>query len=273
MDCKDCQELVSAAVDNQLNKETFESFEEHVEGCSACRTEYELESITKSAVRTRVKMVPTPGVLLQRIAERLDQETALADDDRKRWWSDLLRWPVLRPTIAFSAAFVAVLLILNRSAGSNVIEQSLENYRAVVNGEMKPEETSGSPEILKSFFTGKTEFQVLVPEMKDCRLLGGLLGEYSGAPAAHVVYMHDTEIIYICQVCWETVLEGEALNLSSKAKDELQRTGWYTETRPDGYTIVLWTKGNTLCSAVAMMSEADLIACLTSANSAESTEW
>ena len=126
-------------------------------------------------------MVPTPGVLLQRIAERLDQEAASADDDRKRWWSDLLRWPVLRPTIAFGAALVAVLLILNRSAGSNVIEQSLENYRAVVNGEMKPEETSGSPEILKSFFTGKTGFQVLVPEMKGCRLLGGLLGEYSAA--------------------------------------------------------------------------------------------
>ncbi len=109
--------------------------------------------------------------------------------------------------------------------------------------------------------------------MKDCRLLGGLLDENSGAPAAHVVYMHDTEVIYICQVCWETVLKGEALNLPSTAIDELQRSGWYSETRPDGYTIVLWTKGNTLCSAVAMMSEADLIACLTSANSAESTEW
>jgi len=272
VNCKDCQALVSAAVDNQLSKVNFRSFEEHVEGCSPCRAEYELESLTKSVIRTRIKMVHTPGALQRRIADQLNQGAHSADGDKKRWWSNLLSWPILRPTIAFGVAFAAILLILSNPAGSNVVERSVENYRAVVNGEMKPEVASSSPEFLKSFFTGKTDFQVLVPEMKDCKLLGGLLGEYSGAPAAHVVYMHDSQVIYICQVCWETVLKGEALNLSSKAIDELQRTGWYTESSPDGYTIVLWTDGNTLCSAVAMMSKEDLIACLTS-NSSQSTGW
>jgi hypothetical protein len=130
VDCKDCQELVSAAVDNQLSKENLKSFEEHVveehvEGCSPCRAEHELESLTKSVIRTRIKMVHTPGALQRRIADQLNQGTLSVDGDKKRWWSNLLSWPILRPTIAFGVAFAAILLILSNPDGSNVIVSSV----------------------------------------------------------------------------------------------------------------------------------------------------
>ena len=107
--------------------------------------------------------------------------------------------------------------------------------------------------------------------MKDCILVGGVVNEYGGDKLAHVVYSRDNNVVYMCQACWERVQNGGKLNLPDEVKAELLRTGWYSRTLPDGGSVVLWTKGKTLCSAVARMSKEDLIACLTAAEISD--EW
>ena len=63
-------------------------------------------------------------------------------------------------------------------------------------------------------------------------------------------------------------MKGEKLSLPSAAKEELERTGWFTESEPDGRSIVLWEKGRTLCAAVARMNKEELISCLASDDNA-----
>lgn len=272
MNCKEFQELISAAVDCQLTEDELAAFKDHRVKCPPCRFEFEAEGATKLAIRTRAHRVRTPSHVALQIAEQLGREQS---GEHVPWLTEFFGRPLVKPAFGFALAFVAVLLLLRGSTsnspvtqagfGSNdVILQSLMNYRAVVDGKIKPQLASSEPAKLAGFFSDITDYSVHLPKMRDCRLVGGVQSEFAGTKLAHIMYKHDTEMVYIYQACWSTVMKGEKLCLPKEAKDELIRTGWFSATQPDGRTVVLWAKGRTLCAAVARMSKEDLITCLTS---------
>lgn len=282
MDCREYQDLISDAVDNRLKSEEMASFLAHGGKCPPCRYEYEIEIVTKSTVHSKAKMLRTPVGLIEYVAEQLERESRGATPLNAGWWDELLSYRAVKPALAFGLACILLILILNlprnpdvtsSAQSSDVITQSLSNYHSIVRGDIKPQVASSLPENLVSFFAGKTDFPVIVPKMKGCNLLGGTSNEYSGIKLAHVMYQHSGEVVYMYQACWETVMKGEKLNLSREAKDELQRTGWFTQSDPAGCTVVLWRKDRTLCAAVAHMDKDDLISCLTTGEGAGGTGW
>lgn len=288
MDCKEFQEHVTPAVDKRLTREEMDMFVEHADKCPECRNEFELESITKSLIRSRVRIQRTPTVVRERITDCLRnekpvQQISLGERLRLIWSSTYAR-----PAIAFAAGCLAVILLLRPSDNipndsrspiqasfvpGDVIQQSLANYAKVLNGEITPQESSDKPEVLAGFFGGKTDFQVLVPKMNRCNLLGGVLNEFAGIKLAHVVYKRESEIVYMYQACWEEVQKGDKLGLPGEVMAELKKAGWYSTTQPDGCSIVLWTNNNTLCSAVAHMPEDALIACVKGGDGSNQSPW
>ncbi len=278
MDCKEYYELVSSAVDNRLQQEEMATFLEHGRQCPPCRCEYESELVTKMVVKGKARMVRTPDALMKRIALELGNEQGASFPVTTRWWQQLFNRPYVKPALAFGVACIAVILLLKSPnvtspKSSDFIIQSLDNYNSVVKGDIKPQLASSVPENLLDFFTGKTDFPVILPKMKDCRLVGGVSNEYSGMMLAHVMYKLDADMICMSQTCWEKVVKGEKISLPQEVKDELQRTGWFTKSYSDGSTVVLWTKGRTLCAAVARMSKEDLIACLTEVENPGDRDW
>jgi anti-sigma factor RsiW len=272
VNCKEFQELISAAVDLELTDGELTAFREHSVKCLPCRFEYEAEAATKLLVRSRAKRMRTPSSVALQISEHIGREESVGRASRI---AELFSRPFAKPAIGFALALVTVLLLLRDSThvgsptqaafGSNdVILQSLMNHRAVLDGEIKPQLVSSEPAQLASFFSGITDYSVHLPNMKDCILIGGVQNEFAGTKLAHIVYQHDQQVVYIYQTCWATVKKGEKLHLPDDAKDELIRTGWFSATQPDGRSIVLWTRGRTLCAAVARMSKEDLFACVTS---------
>lgn len=288
MDCKKFQEHVTPAVDQRLTREEMDLFSEHAGKCPECRNEFELESITKSLIRSRVKMQRTPTDVVERISDCLRNEKPVQQISLGERLRLILSSTYTRPAIAFAVGCLAVILLLRPSNNTpdtppapilasfvpgDVIQQSLANYAKVLNGEITPQESSDKPEVLAGFFGGKTDFQVLVPKMKKCNLLGGVLNEFAGIKLAHVVYKHETEIVYMYQACWEEVQKGEKLGLPAEAMAELKKTGWYSATQPGGCSIVLWTNNRTLCSAVAHMPKDALIACLKDGDDSNQSPW
>jgi anti-sigma factor (TIGR02949 family) len=273
VDCKEFQGRVSAAVDNCLKKEEMDAMFDHAGACMECRYEYEIERATKSIVKSRALRVRAPEGLLRQITDQLEEISKANIVVPRRF--TLGTRSFLKPSIAFVVACVAVIILLNlqekntvqpsgeSSQTHDVMVQSFANYKGVVDGVIRPQLAASVPEQLMGFFTGKTEFPVLVPRMKNCTLVGGVVNEHCGAKLAHVVYTHNDDVIYVYQACWETVMKGEQLSLPDSIIQELQRTGWHSENFSGGHAIVLWTKGHTLCSAVARMPKEDLIACLT----------
>lgn len=272
MDCKSFQELISAAVDRQLTESESAAFAEHGRLCGPCRYEYVAEAATKSVVRLRARRERTPDHVVERVIARIGGGGLYWSP---QWLSEFFRRPYAKPAVGFAVALIAVILFLNGPrAGSpisqaslvpnDVILQSLLNHRAVLDGRIKPQLISSEPAQLESLFSQITDYSVHLPHMKNCRLVGGVQNEYDGTKLAHLVYQRDTDIVYVYQTCLATVLKGEKLRIPYQAKEALEHTGWFTESEPDGRTVVLWEKGRTLCVAVSRMSKDDLMACLTS---------
>ena len=272
MNCKEFLELISAAVDFRLTDGELTAFKDHSAKCPPCRFEYEAEAVTKLVIRSRARRVPTPAHIALQIAEQLGRERS---SSAMSWIAEVFKRPLVKPALGFALAFVVVLFLLRGSTSNNpsaeaafvsndVILQSLMNHRAVVDGEIKTQRGSNEPAQLASLFSGITDYSVHLPKMKDCRLVGGVQNEFAGTKLAHIVYEHNNEVVYIYQACWATVMKGEKLCVPDEAKAELNSTGWFSRTQPDGRTVVLWKKGRTLCAAVARMSKEDLIACLES---------
>lgn len=272
MDCRLFQELISAAVDHQLTDGEMAAFTEHERLCFPCRYEYEAEAATKFVVKLRARHQQTPDHVAQRVVGQVGRQGLYGGP---RWLSDFFRRPLVKPALGFALAFVAVLLFLNNPPSdssisqaslvpNDVILQSLLNHRAVLDGKIKPQVISSEPAQLESLFSQITDYSVHMPRMKNCRLVGGVQNEYDGTQLAHLVYERDTDIVYVYQTCLATVMKGDKLRIPYQAREALDQTGWFTESEPDGRTVILWKRGRTLCVAVSRMSKDDLMACLAS---------
>ncbi len=264
LECKDYRELITAAVDGELSTEEKLLLDTHLESCASCRSEYDVETSLKGLVKQRIRMVPTPSLILRRIVAALLGDQPVPSNS----WTDRLRLllarPLVRPALALAATAFVVYILFNRSGEVDVLRESVAIYEEVVSGAFPLQEASGQPAILRRFFAGRTTFPVIIPEMMDCTLLGGVLNDHPGGALAHVVYDHHAKKIYLYQTSWVNVERGEGSTVSSDIREELLRAGWCARISPEGHTVVLWHKGATLCVAVSDLSRDDLLMCLTS---------
>lgn len=275
MECRKYQEHITAAIDNALSESERERLEAHLTGCPECRRELEVEKLTRQFVKMRCKRREVPAHLMQSITSAVVADNP--GESRLSLWRRISASLYFRPALAFALAFIAIVAVLNTNRTPNapraieasllpandVIKQSLNNYMAVVRGEIKPQLTSEKEEHIRQFFAGKTDFPVLFPRMNGCKLIGGVLNSFAGKTLAHVVYTHHgSQLVYIYEACWQTVQSGSPLQLAPDVLQELESNGKFVLSQPDGYTLVMWKEDSTLCSAVAQMDEATLLACL-----------
>jgi anti-sigma factor (TIGR02949 family) len=282
VNCSEFQERISSAADRYLSPREQEEFDRHADRCPPCRREFEMEVATKLVLRRRAHMVSVPPGLQQTILSRIRRETGSGIVKGEWWLSAHRRRHLVGPTLAFALAALGIALVVDRdstppdigfpfSAASlgpdDVIGQSLRNFHGVLSGEIRPQLMSSSAEDLRRFFNGRTEFPVVVPDVREWKLVGGGMDEHRGSTLVHLVYECEGEYVYVYQACWNTVLTGKSLHLSPGATADLVRSGWFTRHGPRGDAVVAWTRGGALCVAVAHMDQDHLLRCLQSGDS------
>ena len=268
VDCREFLELISEAVDDRLRSDLKLQFTHHASACLPCRTEYEMDQITKSVVRTSVRRKEVPhDVYYAVLAEvRKNQKT------HRGWLETIFGEAFLNPAIAL-VAFVMVVVgavsLLQRenaipiSPDKNIIAQSLSNYSATMAGSFKPAMVSHDPGDVKDYLANETPFEVDVASLSGCDWCGGVLSSFNGVKLAHVVYKIGGEgLLYVYQVDLNEALRGDKIALPENAKVTLAKTGWYFERTHDKCNVVLWTHKNTLCAAVSMIEKEKMIALL-----------
>ncbi len=274
MNCREFEDQISAAVDRYLTGTERSLFDEHAKTCATCRQDFESERQTKELVQARLHLVHTPPAVLESIRVRLDSATVAP---RFTVNLPLFRMPAVRYAFGIAAVVLVAFLFgrkgptpwepgITEGTVTDMIGHSHATYDAMIGGGWQPEVVSNQPDHVKGFFAGKTDFPVHILAPRNCTLVGGSLNEVGGTKVAHVLYKSSSGMIWVCQVCVETAMRGERLRLPVNARRDLEQTGWHTQTLPDGDALVLWTRGATLCSAVAHMPSEDLMAALTSEN-------
>jgi len=251
----------------------MDQFEIHARCCGPCTREYENELSIKGLLQRHTRMVHVPADLQVSIVRRIDRE-ARRSDGAQHLLFRLWRVPLVRAALAVALTALLVVLSLDRlqepsdalpfmTAGlsaNNVVRQSVDNYHKILRGEIVPQIGSNDPLELRDFFTGRTSFPVLVPRMKECAFVGGVVNEHNGTGLAHVLYHTGSDVIYLYQAGWETVKEGKMLEIAPEAKTALLETGWYIPRGAGNDAVVLWTHDRTLCIAVSHMGLDRLLA-------------
>ncbi len=174
MNCREFQELIAGSVDRCLSAVEQREFDEHAGDCPLCRRELEHERSTKDLLCRRTHMVSVPEQLQVSILD------SLAREHPPLLSAGPLRHPFVRPILAFAVTAAVVAVVLVRQSGgegagsgvtsagfapANVLVQSVANYHRALSGEFSPREASAETDRLVAFFSGKTAFPILVPQI------------------------------------------------------------------------------------------------------------
>ena len=271
MDCKEALELITPAVDESLTQDLRARFDAHLKQCSHCRGEFQLELTTKQFIRSRVIRLSTPDYVAAQIISDISR---LAHGTQRRWFSlgDMFARPAKKSFIAGTAITFAIVLFLliplqtqhshARPEDSDIVDQTYNNFGKVIKGSFVPGVESDDNKVVENYFATKANFKVHVPKLKQCKLVSGSLSHYKEERIAHLVYQQKKNFIYIYQTGLRAVMYGNSLQLTDKAKNELQHQSWYIEKQCPECTLMLWTVDSMLCCAVANMDQPQLLAYL-----------
>ncbi|MBI3194366.1 MAG: zf-HC2 domain-containing protein [Ignavibacteriae bacterium] len=272
MNCKNVSELIPAVLDGELRAEERPSLEQHLKQCTQCRNEFELHSMAKRIVRQRLSHVAAPPHVRERIFAQLRQQ--FPNPALTSWFTlnpFRLKW---KPVAVFSGALAIILLMVffpqskehhSHAAPSDadIIHQTYNNFDKMLAGSLLPQISSGDRFDVEQFFAQKANFKVSIPDMKRCRLVGGIFSNYNDAQVAHVLYEYGTEPIYFYQVKLQDVLEGKGLFLPEEIKEELLRTGMYVRHHSSDCTLIVRIVDSTVCCTMADIDKEDLLEYIT----------
>ncbi|MGB2867774.1 MAG: hypothetical protein WBD36_04940 [Bacteroidota bacterium] len=270
MDCKEAHDQFGHAIDGILAKNFVPAFFEHLSLCRPCKKEYELELVTKSAVRAAIPQVRTPMPVHDAILLALGNEYE-ASTETPSLFSRMFGGSFTLPALVGGLAIAALVYFFLPSspspdelavhtAANDVINQTMNNFRLIRDGELKPTMTSCYPEgVITYFEKNGVKFAVNIRPMDNCDWYGALFNEYNGVKLAHVVYKMGDELMYVYQVRCDEATDGSTLRLPPAAKTSLAKTGWYLDPQHPDCNVVLWKENGTLCVAASTMKKEKML--------------
>lgn len=276
MNCTEAQILAGPALDGHLSDADRTAFMGHLRGCLVCRRDYELESATRSLVRSTVPPVSTPDAVRRSV---LDAVRAEARADRRSERRDL--WSVIfgrvpAPVIGFGLAAILIAFMLfpigpnddliRHAEANDVITQATEHFQRIRDGKVTPAITSCSPEQVGAYFEAQhMPFHVNLRPIERCDGYSAVVNEVDGVRLAHVVYKLGDDLLYVYQVQREEAFGEKAhLTMPPAAREALERTGWYTDPQHPDCNVVMWEDNGTLCAAASTMQKEKMMAILAS---------
>lgn len=262
-DCQKTQQIITDAVDNRLSEIDRNFFEGHIKVCPSCRNDYELDSLTKDFIQSKIVRHKTPKNVILHINQEIERQAA----SEQPAIGFFTRYPFARAAmiamLVVGAAIIIYILnspdLQNTVQAADMMHQSIENYSLFLAGAIQPAEIGQSVDELSEFFREQVDFPVALKPVKECEWVGGVYSDYKGLPLAHLVYKMPAGIIYVFQANWNEVRTGNKLSLSNGAITSLNQTGWYVNGTQDDYSVVMWLYNDqTICTAVSSMEKSKL---------------
>ncbi|HEX9007264.1 MAG TPA: zf-HC2 domain-containing protein [Bacteroidota bacterium] len=266
MTCNQFRRLITPAVDGRLQGEERARFDRHARECAPCREQYEIEAAVKIAVHRHVPRVKAPPALRESITRQIrgmDVEHLIRNTLVSRFRT-FLKLPLLKPVAMIILASAAILVFVTTvrqvspDEGMNLASYTVQAHRALESGELVPQVVSADPDRVQGFLSRQANLAVIVPLLADFALVGGLSDTYNGLHMAYVVYRQQNLLLSIVEMPLQDILHGKGLTLPLNIRNELLHNGWYAVDRGNGDALVLWTRGTTLCAAVARMERSAL---------------
>ncbi len=271
MNCTEANDCFGEAIDGSLSESARRTLYEHLESCRDCRRSFELESITKSVVKSRCLRVSTPLEVRQSVISALNEPSA-AHVPFLEWVHSVFTIQRLVPALVVSVAFVLAVVFFGtppaalesdvHNTPNDVIFQSLQTFAQIQNGTVKPALVAARAEDIHQYLdTNGFDFAVVHP-LECCTSYGAMTSHYNGIKLASIVYRMNDDVMYVYQVRKKNVFGGSTLIIPPAARTALEKTGWYTDPNHPNCNVILWIADQTLCAAVSSMKKDEMLALL-----------
>lgn len=273
MNCNEILELISAELDGELDKEIKPEFYNHLSKCSRCKSEFELEQITKNFISQKLNRIFTPPDLRNKIIRQIEMESksyAQKDSIFSRIFN-LPRWQIVTALAGSAAIILFILLTLTTTyeklniapINNNLIHHVYNNFNGIVNQKVIPAIARGNPESAQVYFNRDINFPAFLPPMNNCKFLGAMFSEYANVGIAHLVYKNNDEIIYILEVTLEELKNQRTLSIPDDMLAEARKSKIYFDNRLENYSLAVWLHDSILCCAIAQIDNQKFISYLT----------
>jgi len=205
-------------LDNALTGQKLEDFRTHLAVCSDCRERLEEERELSSLLRETRPLYLAPQALRARVVAAATQQATVVSQasvfTRNTRMQKLTRWlrhvtqrffrwkPLAAMTVVLVLSLVFIPGAIERVRAMDYVEAAIEIHRHYRDGTLPLQCRSRSPEVVTTWFAGKTPFHFQLPVSQSAPnskaaywLTGASLVSYKGSSAALVAYETPTEKI------------------------------------------------------------------------------
>jgi mycothiol system anti-sigma-R factor len=201
--CEDFDSHLLLYLDNALDPQEAKNMRAHLQTCANCRARLEEEQELSRLLKRSRPLYSAPQQLRARVSAIERESTSIPA--RRKWWHGappwFSTWRILVPAVlAIALALLLVPNITRKVRASSYVETAIATHAGYLNGSVKPDIRSSSPEVVAAWFLGKVPFQLRLraPDQapgarSSYRLIGASLVVYRGSPAALVLYETQSE--------------------------------------------------------------------------------
>lgn len=253
MNCRTADELFTPYVDGELDATTEASLAAHLELCTPCRQEVEVELSLKRMVSDRLQHIPAPVELKSRVCDLL-----AAEGRHGPWWREMSRRARSHPR-QIAGALAALLLAAAVGILTSLPEREPPELAAELmkhHADCAVQFATDKPLAVKSWFHSQG-IDVDDPPSSlvsfDYALVGAHICEMLHKNAAYMVYRHQGREISICRV------DGIPVDLQKFEHIDYGSARFYTVTYGN-HNLVMWQEEDFVFAIVGQMNREDLMA-------------
>ena len=244
MDCSAVRKLLSAAVDAELDVRESTEVDTHLEGCAACRAQFETERALRDAVRRDATYFRAPSALEARVRAALPATSAPhVSVPRRPFW----QWPIAIGALAalFAVASTIGLYTTLPGVDERIGDEIVSSHVRSLLADHAVDVASSDQHTVKPWFNGKLDFSPPVRDLtsEGFPLVGGRLDYIDHHAVAALVYRRAKHTINVF-----------ALPAPEGTRDTAPRAA-----STHGFHTVRWTRDGMTFWAVSDVAAEDLM--------------
>jgi anti-sigma factor (TIGR02949 family) len=271
--CDDYSVETLRYLDGDLEGQELEVFRSHLSSCLNCREHLEKEKALSQLLRRARPLYTAPASLRTRVSTAVESSPSISAVTNRlardflqpvtKIRSRFLRLPVLVPAALALVLCLAFLPgIVRNVRAASYAETAVAEHRSYLSGRVPAGLTSNSPQQVAAWFAGRVPFDFRLPDTETApkgkavyRLTGASVVNYSGSPAALVMYDTPSEKI--------SLLVDSSKVATVAGGDEVRFGDLIFHYRDEsGFRVITWTNHGLSYALVSSVSGPAGASCL-----------
>lgn len=264
MKCSEAFELISFAVDNQLEEPQKSEFNKHIESCSKCRKLLELEYLIKSYLCCSAHKYSVPEELKLKIISKIRSGEYQAEANLPRAKSiNKYLYMIIPIIITFIILYVTIQNHHKHSINlpeNNLVRLIYEKFDQALNERYELNFQTSDLSNLQMAITNQTGNKISLPKLDNCILLGGWLTYDFGKKMIHTIYKNGDLLICCTQIDLDELINDSKIIVEKEVIEKLKSGEKYIPNYFNCCSMIMWLEEKNLCVATGEMDAKTLLA-------------